>query len=60
MVIRINGDDIEASYMEYGVEIVPGTIITCDDEADARHHAAVLGGKVFARHVYETAWAEVE
>ena len=58
-MIKINDIEIEATYVEYGVEIVPGTIITCDDEQDARDHAAMLGGKIFVRHVYESTWAEL-
>lgn len=60
MAMRIGEVDVEAHYFEYGVEIVPGTILTCDDENDAKQHAEALGGKVFMRHVFETSWAEVE
>jgi hypothetical protein len=58
-LIKIDDIEIESHHLEYGVEIVPGTIIECDDEQEAREKAATLGGKVFVRHVYETKWADI-
>lgn len=58
--MKIKRDEfvVESSRVEYGAEIVPGTMIVCEDERDARLHAEVLKGKVYARMHYESAWME--
>lgn len=58
-MIRVDQQEIARSSLEYGVELVPGTIIECDDLEEAQTFSATCGGEINVRHVYETAWAEL-
>lgn len=62
MAKRINGMEVETEYVEWGVEHSLGVetfIVECEDEDEAVRAVAQLGGKVVARRVFETGWAEV-
>lgn len=60
---RINGQTIEAEYVEYAVIYSingePGFLIECKDEEEARLYRATLDGEIKARKVFETSWADL-
>ena len=62
MAIKINNMAVQESYMEYGIVLVPGTILECTSEEEAIELAgpASTGIDIVARTVYETAWACVD
>lgn len=57
--------EVESEGCDWGVAFAPdendpnGITILCDDEKAARETAGMTGGKLVAREVFATAWAEV-
>jgi len=62
-VKKIEDTEVECEGCDYGVEYdLEGRpcLYVAEDEADARDVAVLLSGKVVARDVWVSAWAEVE
>lgn len=57
--------EVESDGCDWGVAFAPdendpnGVTIICEDEAAARETAGMTGGKLVARDVWISAWAEV-
>lgn len=60
-MMKINDLEVADHYVEFGIETLPGTIIECADEEDARAKIAFYGGgKLFAQEWFAGAWAPVD
>jgi hypothetical protein len=59
-MMRINGQEVVKTEVEYGVRFDDGTIYEADDKEDAEFFARIWGGVLLGRVWAATNWLEVD